>query len=165
MNISLIGMMGCGKSTIAKLLADRLLFQLVDIDDLIVQKEGQSINEIFANKGEEYFRKIEADILKHILSFDNTIISTGGGIIKLDNNIQLLKEKSKVVYLKADANVLYERVKNNSDRPLLNTEDMYDKIKVLLSERKEKYEFAAHYIIDANQMTNKIVEEIIEKLK
>lgn len=163
MIISLIGMMGCGKSTIAKLLSDRLCFQLLDTDSLIVNRENQSINEIFQNKGEGYFRHLESEILTEVLAVDNSVISTGGGIVKSEANILLLKEKSIVFYLKADENVLYERVKNNRERPLLNTEDMFLKIKTLLFERNEKYELA-HYVIDANQEPNKIVDEIIEKL-
>ena len=163
MIISLIGMMGSGKSTIAKLLVDRLCFQLVDTDSLIVEKENLSINDIFENKGEEYFRKLESKILSDVLSIDNSVISTGGGIVKNESNILLLKEKSIVFYLKADENVLYERVKANNERPLLHTDDIFSKIKILLSERKEKYELA-HYVIDANQEPNKIVDEIIEKL-
>ena len=155
--------MGCGKSTIARLLADRLCFQLIDTDSLIIQKEKISINEIFENKGEDYFRKIESFVLADALCVDNSIVSTGGGIVKSDTNISLLKEKSKVFYLKANENILYERVKNNKERPLLNTEDMLSKIKILLDERAEKYELA-HYTIDANQEPNKIVDEIIEKL-
>ena len=163
MIISLIGMMGCGKSTIAKLLSDRLCFQLLDTDSLIVNRENQSINEIFQNKGEGYFRHLESEILTEVLAVDNSVISTGGGIVKSEANILLLKEKSIVFYLKSDENVLYERVKNNRERPLLNTEDMFLKIKTLLFERNEKYELA-HYVIDANQEPNKIVDEIIEKL-
>lgn len=163
MIISLIGMMGCGKSTIAKLLADRLNFKLIDTDSLIIQKEKISINEIFKNNGEDYFRQVESLVLAEALCVDNSIVSTGGGIVKNEANILLLKKKSMVFYLKADENVLYERVKNNKERPLLNTEDMLSKIKILLNERKEKYELA-HYIIDANQEPNKIVDEIIEKL-
>ena len=163
MIISLIGMMGCGKSTIATLLSDRLCFQLLDTDSLIVNRENQSINEIFQNKGEGYFRHLESEILTEVLAVDNSVISTGGGIVKSEANILLLKEKSIVFYLKADENILYERVKNNSERPLLNTEDMFLKIKTLLLERNEKYELA-HYVIDANQEPNKIVDEIIEKL-
>lgn len=164
MNISLIGMMGCGKSTIGKLLSDRLCFSFVDTDEVIVETQGISINEIFERKGEEYFREIESSVLSDVLSSDNKVISTGGGIIKSDKNITLLKNNSKVFYLKANENILFDRVKNNTERPLLNTENMLEKIKLLLNQRKEKYE-QAHYIIDANQEPNKIVDEIIEKLK
>ena len=164
MIISLIGMMGCGKSTIAKLLAKRLSMQLIDTDEFIVLKENSSINEIFQSKGEDYFRKIESNVLRDVLSKENSVISTGGGIVKNDENILLLKENSKVFYLKASEDILYQRVKNNTERPLLNTDDMYNKIKVLLFEREAKYEMA-HYIIDASKEPNKIVEEIIEKLK
>ena len=115
MNIALVGMMGCGKTTIGKLIAKDLNFSFIDTDKLIVEKENRSINKIFEENGEEYFREIETSILIKTLNNDNQIISTGGGIIKKDENIKLLKEKSIVIYLKADDKTLYERVKNNNN--------------------------------------------------
>lgn len=163
MNISLIGMMGCGKTTVGKLLSERLCFTFVDTDELIIQKEGCSINEIFALKGENYFRKVEADILKSVLSSDNQIISTGGGIIKSELNIVLLKEKSKSFYLSADSESLYERVKNDFSRPLLK-DCTKDKIDTILSQRVLQYQ-KADYIIDTVDKTpENIVNEVIEKL-
>lgn len=163
MNISLIGMMGCGKTTVGKLLSERLCFTFVDTDELIIQKEGCSINEIFALKGENYFRKVEADILKSVLNSDNQIISTGGGIIKSELNIVLLKEKSKSFYLSADSESLYERVKNDFSRPLLK-DCTKDKIVTILSQRVLQYQ-KADYIIDTVDKTpENIVNEVIEKL-
>ena len=92
MNISLIGMMGCGKTTIGELLAKELCYKFIDTDSLIVEKENRSINDIFENDGEQYFRKVETNVLKEALNNQNQIISTGGGIVKSNENITLLKE-------------------------------------------------------------------------
>ncbi|MBQ9244974.1 shikimate kinase [bacterium] len=165
MNISLIGMMGAGKTTVGKLLSESFgIYAFVDTDKMIVQQEGITINEIFEKYGESYFRKIETDILKNTLNNDNQIISTGGGIIKSDINLSLLKEKSKVVYLKASADILYERVKNNKERPLLNCDEVREKIINLLNERSCRYELA-HYIIETDNKTPQmVVKEITEKI-
>lgn len=161
MNIALVGMMGCGKSTIGKLLAEKLNLTFIDTDILIVKKENRSINDIFADSGENYFRGIETSILKNTLVGNNQIISTGGGIIKKEENIKLLKENSIVIYLEADDKTLYERVKNNKERPLLNVDDMQEKITNLLNERVEKYRQAHHTISTTNKEPNEITNEII----
>ena len=166
MNISLIGMMGSGKSTIGKLLQQKLEeYTFIDTDEEIIKSEKLSINEIFANKGENYFREIESKILNSILEKNNQIISTGGGIIKKEENIDKLKAKSFIVFLSADTQTLYERVKNNTERPLLNTEDIKSKIEILLKERLNQYKKAHIEINTTNKSTSKIVEEIIRELR
>ncbi|MCD7780154.1 MAG: shikimate kinase [Candidatus Gastranaerophilales bacterium] len=165
MNISLIGMMGSGKTTVGRLLAEKLTgFSFFDTDEEIVKRENKSINKIFEEKNEQYFRKIEAEVLKEILQGNNKIISTGGGVVKSSENLKLLKEKSVVIYLKANAYTLYERIKNNKERPLLNVDNMREKIITLLSERSKFYE-QAHIIIDSqNKKADIISLEIVEKL-
>lgn len=162
MNIALIGMMGSGKTTVGNLLKEELNnFTFIDTDTKIIEKENKSINEIFSMYGEEYFRNIETEILKNILNNDNQIISTGGGIIKSEENIKLLKENATVIYLKASAEKLYERVKNNKERPLLNTENMLKKIKQLLNERENNYNKADYTINTDNKSPKEITNEII----
>ncbi len=165
MNISLIGMMGCGKSTIGKLLIQYFTdFKFIDTDEMIVKSESKDINTIFAQQGEKYFRDLETKILSNVLRNDRQIISTGGGIIKSETNRKLLKENSVVIYLKADAAALFERVKNNKERPLLNVENMQGRINVLLNERTKFYE-EAHIIIDTtNKNIDIIQKEIVEKI-
>ena len=166
MNISLIGMMGSGKSTIGKILQQKLEeYTFIDTDEEIIKSENLSINEIFEQKGEDYFREIESKTLNLILEKKNQIISTGGGIIKRDKNIQNLKQNSLVIFLSADTNTLYERLKNNKDRPLLNSEDMKNKIETLLKERIDKYKKAHIEINTTNKPTELITEEIIRELK
>ena len=160
MNIALVGMMGCGKTTIGKLIAKELGFSFIDTDELIVEEENRSINKIFEENGEEYFREIETSILIKTLNNDNQIISTGGGIIKKDENIKLLKEKSIFIYLEADDKTLYNRVKNNKGRPLLNVDNMQEKITTLLKERENKYKQAHNTISTKNKEPNDIANEI-----
>lgn len=164
MNISLIGMMGSGKTTVGKLLSEQLNLKFVDTDELIVQKEGCSINEIFASKGEGYFRELETKVLKSVLNSDNQVVSTGGGIIKSELNMELIKTKSKSFYLKADAESLFERVKNDSSRPLLK-DCTKEKIDTLLSQRVLQYEKADYIINTVNKVPENIIEEVIEKLR
>lgn len=161
MNISLIGMMGSGKTCIGELLAKLLNMSFVDTDEQIIKSEKTSINQIFAQKGETYFREIETATLKNVLNFNNQIISTGGGIIKSDENLSLLKEKSLVFYLKASPDILFERIKNNKERPLLNVENMKDKIKTILQERISQYEKAQYIIVTDDKSPIEIANEII----
>ncbi len=161
MNISLIGMMGSGKTTIGKLLSKELNYIFIDTDLEIIKRENRKINQIFAQDGEKYFRTIETDVLKEVLLNKNQIISTGGGIIKSNENIQQLKEKSIIFYLEANSEVLFERLKNNKERPLLNVGDMKRRIEILLSERKEKYEQAHYKVLTENKSPENITKEII----
>ena len=168
MNISLIGMPASGKTTVSKELKKILTdYKLIDTDEIIVQNEKSSINDIFAKKGEKYFRILETETLKQVLQSDNQIISTGGGIIKSDENIKLLKSNSIVFYLKTNIETLIKRAKKDTQRPLLNDCDVNTKIKNLLKEREPQY-LKAHYVIDTNnksveQITKDITEKVYEK--
>ena len=161
MNISLIGMMGSGKTCVGELLAKLLNMSFVDTDEQIIKTEKISINQIFAQKGETYFREIESATLKNVLNYNNQIISTGGGIIKSNENLSLLKEKSIVFYLKANPDILFERIKNNKERPLLNVEDMKDRIKTILRERISQYEKAQYIIVTDDKSPTEIANAII----
>lgn len=165
MNIVLTGMPSSGKTETAKTLKKLLEnYTLIDTDEKIIQKEKMSVNEIFELKGEEYFRQIETAVLKEVLKNDNQIISSGGGIVKKDENIKLLKEKAVIIYLKADIDVLFERARKSSERPLLNGGSIREKLEKLYKERKEKYE-QAHIIIDTGAMTpDKTAEKIMERI-
>ena len=166
MNISLIGMPASGKTTTAKAIKNMLKdFILIDTDEKIIQNEKRSVNDIFKQNGEEYFRKLETNILEEILKSDNQIISIGGGIVKSDRNIELLREQSVVIYWKSDIETLVERAKKNTERPLLNDCDVEERIKNLLNEREKQYE-KAHFIIETRDKTaQEIAKEITEKIK
>ena len=164
MNIALIGMMGSGKSTIGKLLADKLNMKFIDTDEEIIKLSNCSINKIFETQGEKAFREIEKIVLSKVLKLDNQIISTGGGIIKEEQNRELLKGVT-TIYLQADDSTLFERVKNDNTRPLLNTNNLLTTIQTILSERKHLYEKATLIIDTTNKSPENIVKEIMEKIK
>lgn len=151
-NIILTGLMGSGKSSVAiclkKIFSD---FELVETDVLIIQKEGASINNIFEEKGEKYFRTIEKQIIDDVLKKENQIISLGGGSLENDFDFELCKKKSIMFYLKADSDTLYERLKTANDRPLLKCENPKEKLQQLLEIREKNY-LKADFIIDVNNI-------------
>jgi len=163
-NIILIGMMGAGKSTIGLQLAKLLTnFKLVDVDAEIEKNANMKISEIFSTFGEEYFRNLETDFLKNICKKDKQIIATGGGIFEKEENRKILKENGKVFYLKASAKTLFNRIKNQTHRPLLKQGFCEDNIKNILEKRESNYS-KAHIIIDTeNKPLYNIVNEIAEK--
>lgn len=167
-NICLIGYMGCGKTTAGQLAADILAYDFDDTDDIIVRREGRSIPEIFEKNGEAYFRGLETGTLKELCESgeENVLLSTGGGLpVKTENRL-LLKRFGTVVYLKASAQTLYERVKDDSGRPLLQTEDKLGKIKEMLDFRAPLYEEAADHIIDTDDLDLAgVVNEIVNIAK
>ena len=157
-NIILIGFMGSGKTTIGKALEEKTDMTFVDTDELIEAYEGCKISEIFADKGEAYFRRLENETLKELLeSTDNKVISTGGGIIPL------LKQLGKVYYLKIKPETVVKRLEGDKTRPLLMGENKLVKVEQLMSGRKELYEMAADKTIDTDYLSvNEIVDIILE---
>jgi len=139
-NIYLIGFMGAGKTTVAKILSKRLNFDFVDLDLDIEKEQGISISEMFEKHGEKYFRDVETDSLRKISEKSNQIISTGGGIVIKDENWQIMRNRGVSVYLKSSIETLFNRVKHKSTRPLLNVENPFEKAKELFSSRESLYE-------------------------
>lgn len=164
-NIVLTGMMGCGKSTIAKKLSEKLPnFKLIETDELIIKTEKKSINEIFKTQGEAYFRQKETELLTQLKDQDKLIISTGGGMFVNHKNQELLKS-SFSVYLSATVETIYNRVKMDTKRPLLNCDNLKEKIKKLISERELEYQKATCEIKTDDKQPEKIADEILEKYK
>ncbi len=120
-NVYLIGMMGSGKTTTGQALAKLLSVPFVDLDELIIQTAGRSINEIFKTKGEHYFRQLETEVLKQVSASSGQVVATGGGIVLNPENRTKLKSTGLVIYLKTGTDVLWGRVKGKKDRPLLAT--------------------------------------------
>ncbi len=159
MSIILIGMPGCGKSTIGFALAKRLGIEFIDTDSLIEQTEGKTITEIFAQNGEEYFRNAETKILKSVIEKD-AVISTGGGIVVKKENIDLLRKSSaKIIFIDREVQDILSTM-NAKGRPLLkdNTERIYK----LYEERYDKYMKAADIRIINDETKHQTVQKIIE---
>lgn len=119
-NIVLTGFMASGKTETAKELSKLSSFRLIDTDDMIVKKEGKTINEIFAEKGEEYFREIEKQIIKDISEMKNSVISTGGGVVLFKENIENLRKNSVIFNLSVPFEVIAGRIRDAAEsRPLM----------------------------------------------
>ena len=150
-NVILTGFMGCGKSSVAIKLSYRLKKAMIDTDKLIEKKQGKTISRIFEEDGEEVFRQLETETLRNLKnSSKNEIISVGGGTPMREENRALMKEMGTVVYLRVSPETVYERVKNDHKRPLLQCEDPLQRISELLEKRGPLYEEGAHVIIDAD---------------
>ena len=164
-NIILIGFMGSGKTTIGKALEEKTDMTFVDTDELIEAYEGCKISEIFADKGEAYFRGLENETLKDLLaSTDNKVISTGGGIVTNNQeNIPLLKQLGKVFYLRIKPETVVKRLEGDKTRPLLIGEDKLVKVERLMTDRKELYEMAADKTIDTDYLSGNEIVDIILK--
>ncbi|MCR4611494.1 MAG: shikimate kinase [Lachnospiraceae bacterium] len=164
MIIYLIGFMGVGKTTVGTKLAEDMGYEFVDTDEMIESKEGLIINEIFEQKGEDYFRKLETDTIKELVNKDNIVVSCGGGIIKNKTNVQLMKESGRVILLESPAEVIYERVKDTDNRPLLKGRNNIDGIRSLIEERQPLYNMAFTDRVNADAKPANVVAKIKELL-
>ena len=163
-NISLIGLMGSGKSIVGKSLSKKLKLRFYDSDKEIEKKTNKSINEIFQNNGEEYFREVEEKILEMLLNKKNSIISLGGGAILSQNTRNILLKKSFSIYLNVNNNILYERLKNSKKRPLLLNTDI-EKTIIELKRKRIKYYKKANLIINNSEDIEKTIDKILINLK
>ena len=165
-NIFLIGFMGAGKSTIARTLQRELGFPLVEMDERIVQEQGMSINDIYAQYGEAHFREIESQLVVDLGKQEPSIVSCGGGVVVRPENTQNMKKSGRIVLLKASPETIFERVKNSTDRPILNGHMNVEYIAELMEKRRALYEEAADITIQTDGKTREqICEEIIGKLR
>lgn len=162
-NIIITGMPASGKSTVSKLLADSLSMNLIELDAEIEKSAQMKITEIFEKYGEEYFRSVEKKLLKKFLENENIVLSTGGGIIKDAENVEIMKQKGIVVFLNADVETLYGRI-NDESRPLLVCKNPKERLEKLYNERINLYK-KADIEINSALASEKIVEEIKRKLK
>ena len=159
--LTLTGMMGVGKSTIGKNLAKRLKFSFFDVDRLIEQKEGASINLIFKNKSENYFRKLENEISLQVLRRKNSVISLGGGAF-LNKSIRAsAKKKSISFWLDVNIDQLIKRLKRTKKRPLLNKKNLNNTIKKIYLEREKIYNKADFKIKCSFLKSKEIVDKIL----
>src|SRR5215475_15933975 len=162
--IVLVGMMGAGKSSIGRRLAQRLEIPFVDADSEIEIAAGMSIEDIFATRGEPEFRAGEARVIARLLEGGTQVIATGGGAFMNADTRAAIKAKGVSVWLKAEYDVLLRRLKRRSDRPLLNTEDPGETLKRLMAERYPIYAEADLTIVSREVAHDRIVDEIISAL-
>ena len=167
MNIFLVGPMGSGKSSLGKKLAKSLDRKFIDTDKEIEKKESKTINEIFENNGEDYFRKKEKEFLINIPNNLNLVIATGGGIVLDQENREKLKENN-VIFLNASVERQSKRTSRSDKRPLLRNVDRLKKLRELYDERLEFYKEVSNFEINVDKFQSKdilvsIIEELNEK--
>jgi shikimate kinase len=165
MNIFLVGLPGSGKSTISKELSSSLGFNLVDTDDKIIEQEESTIEEIFQNKGESYFRKCEQKLLHELISQQNLIVSTGGGLPCFFDNMEIINQSGISVFLNVPTNAIVDRLwsHQNQNRPLLQgktKEQLQEFLTIKLEERLPYYKKASIILAGTGIQTSDLIDRL-----
>jgi len=164
-NIILIGMMGAGKTTVGRLLANLVEKTFIDVDHEIQQRTGVGIPVIFEIEGEAGFRKRESEVLREVVQQQNIVLATGGGAILHPDNRTLLRKHGTVIYLCAPVSELRRRTHQDKNRPLLQTGNAYAKLAELFAQRDPLYRETAHIIMDSGKQSARgFVQKLIQKL-
>lgn len=164
-NIFLIGFMGVGKSTIGRALQQRLQLPLIEMDERIVQEQGMSINEIFDRYGEERFRELESALVAELCRRGPAVVSCGGGTAVRPQNVEAMRAGGAVVFLTAEPQTVYERVKSSTERPILNGHMDVEYIAGLMEKRRAYYEAAADIrVVTDGRTGDEICDEILERM-
>lgn len=162
MNIILCGFMGSGKTVVGQELAKIMGRKFVDTDEIIEAEQGVAVKAIFAAHGEDYFRDLEHECCKKISEYKNCVVSTGGGALTFQRNVDVLKNSGKIVLLDADFDVICSRIGNSNTRPLFQDRE---KARELYDTRKSKYLAAADIVIDGNMSARKTAMDIAQMFK
>jgi shikimate kinase len=162
-NVALIGFMGTGKSSVGRMLASQLHFDFVDTDDLLERRAGRKIKEIFAQDGEPRFRQMERDLVEEMIDWRSRVIATGGGLGANEANLTSLKQHSLVVCLWASPDEIWQRVRRQSHRPLLQDPDPLGKIQSLLAVRRPFYAQADVLISSNNRSVREVAAHIFHE--
>ena len=158
--------MGAGKSTISEFLKTVFAMEVIEMDQIIAERQGMSISDIFETYGEEYFRDLETNLLIEMQSKKNMVISCGGGVPMRERNVVEMKKNGRVVLLTAKPETILNRVKDNHDRPLLEGNKTVPFIADLMEKRREKYQVAADIVIETDDKSElEICEELVKKLR
>lgn len=163
-NIVLTGFMGAGKTEVGRELSGILGWRLIDIDDEIVKAKKMSVSDIFTQLGEPVFRDIETEMIKTVSAGKNIIISTGGGAVLRQENMDILRGNGTIICLTATPETILKRTSSNDKRPLLKVDDPLGKIKELLDYRKPFYEKADIMIDTDGKTPRQIAEEILGRI-
>jgi len=165
-SIVLIGMMGAGKSSVGRCLARRSGLARIDTDETVAAKFGISIAEIFSHYGEAKFREVETETLRNLVTKDAAIIVTGGGVVRHQENVDLLKQLGIIVWLDGDEVTLFKRASRRANRPLLQTEDPRTTFSEMLRARAPHYAKVADIRIDTSALTHdEVADVILSKVK
>lgn len=164
MNLVFLGFMGAGKTGIGKRLAARLGYQFLDTDAFIEAQQKRTIKEIFAQEGEPYFRQLETDCLKRLLQVSNHIIATGGGIVSTPGNLELIQQIGTSIFIDADFEKIYERVRRNDKRPLAQGEGAKERLEALYAKRRPLYEQADIIFKPQGSQFHSILNQLIRLL-
>ena len=165
-NIFLIGYMGTGKSTVAACMAKQCGMEVLEMDQMIAEREGMSISDVFAKYGEEYFRDVETKLLLEIQKQENKVVSCGGGVVLRKQNVEEMQKGGKIVLLSAKPETILERVKDDNSRPLLQGNKTVAFISEMMEKRRLKYENAADIVIQTDgKKVADICHEIFEQIE
>jgi shikimate kinase len=165
-NIFLVGMMGAGKTTLGKALAQRLRRDFVDTDKVLVERTGVPVATVFEIEGETGFRRRESGVIAELASRTECVIATGGGAILAEDNRRVMREAGTVIYLRARLESLWERTRHDTTRPLLSTADPRGTLARFLEEREPLYREAAHLVVETgSQSANTLVNRVVAALR
>ena len=164
-NLALIGFMGTGKTSVGRLAAEHLDFEFLDTDDIIQERTGRSIADIFAYEGEAVFRTLEQQLVRELAGRRKTLISTGGGLPTTPDNLTSLKAHSLVVCLWASPDKIWERVCHQGHRPLLNAPDPRGKIHELLAVREPFYKQADVLVNTDLRTLREVAHQVVHQFR
>ncbi|NLI60859.1 MAG: shikimate kinase [Clostridiales bacterium] len=160
--IILIGFMGVGKTTIGSELAKKLSYAFVDTDEKIMEIAGTDIPDIFNRHGEEYFRRLEYKAIMDIMNLHKLVVSTGGGAVMNRELFNTMLSKGTVIHLDASSALLYDRLKDSSNRPMLNHGNLKRRIDELYTQRRPIYMMAHHTVTTDGKSKEQIMNDIIK---
>jgi shikimate kinase len=165
-NISLIGFMGSGKTSTGKILADKLNFLFIDLDNIIELSLNMPISEVFNKHGEEYFRNTETNSIKKIYINKNCVFACGGGAVIRHENMKVIKKNSIVIFLYVSPKIAFQRLKSENNRPLLEAPNRFAVITDLIEKRDILYRNSCDFIVDTDlKKPEEAADEILQRLK
>lgn len=165
-NIYLVGMMGSGKSVTGRKLAEMLGYSFWDLDIYIQEKTSRSINDLFQIEGESFFRSEEKKALAEVASKGRQVVATGGGTVLDLSNVEKMKETGTLVFLETSLEVLWERVRNKKDRPLLRGEDPLGNLKSIFNSRAEIYQRCADLTVNTDGLSAEAAaQKVLDKIR
>ena len=161
-----IGFMGSGKSTVSRHMSQMLDIPKIEMDDLLAERAGKPITQIFAEDGEEAFRQMETDLLREIGAGDPVLVSCGGGVVLRPENVEIMKASGTILMLSATPETIFERVRHSTKRPILNGNMNVEFIAELMAKRDSVYRAAADVTVIIDGKTSDVIaRELVERIQ